>query len=150
MCALLVLVPHDAYADLTAFVGANRTPSTRTAAGVALSVSLLIVGFEFEYSDTREDAEDDAPGLRTGMFNLQLQTPNVGGVRLYGTVGGGIYRERLRSERDTNVGGNVGGGFIVPLAGPIGARFDYRVFMLAGSARDANPQRFYVGFNLAF
>jgi opacity protein-like surface antigen len=149
-CLILVVGARDASADLTAFVGATQTPSTRTAGGVALSISLLFVGFEFEYSDTREDAAAEAPGLRSGMFNIQVQTPNVGGVRLYGTVGGGLYQERLSGHRQTNLGGNVGGGVKIPIAGPIGVRLDYRVFMLGGDARHTNLQRMYAGFNLAF
>lgn len=150
ICLVLFGGVRDAAADLTAFVGATRSPSTRTAAGVALSISLLFVGFEFEYSDTKEDGATDAPGLRTGMFNIQVQTPNVGGVRLYGTAGGGLYQERLLGHRETNVGGNAGGGLKIPIAGPIGARLDYRLFMLGGGARFSNPQRIYAGFNLEF
>ena len=147
---LFVLIAADASADLTAFVGATRPPSTRTATGVALSVSLLFAGFEFEYSDTHEDASADAPGLRSGMFNIQVQTPNVGGVQLYGTVGGGLYQERLQGHRNTNVAANVGAGIKIPIVGPIGVRIDYRVFMLSGGAPHANPQRLYAGLNLAF
>lgn len=147
---VVLLVPHPAGADLTAFVGATRSPPTRPAVGVALNMSLFIVGFEFEYSDTREDAADGTPGLRTGMFNLLLQTPNLGGVRVYGTAGGGLYQERLGGDRDINAGSNVGGGLVIPLVGPIGARLDYRVFMLRGGARGGNPQRLYLGANLGF
>ena len=147
---LVVGVARDASADLTAFIGANQTPLSRTGAGVALSVSLLVVGFEFEYSDAGEDTSSGAPSLRTGMFNVQLQTPSASGLRFYGTFGGGLYRERLADRQETSFGANVGGGITVPLAGPIGIRFDYRVFALRGDPLYDRPQRFYVGFNLAF
>ncbi len=148
---LLVMLAREASADVTAFVGANRTPSVRTARGVALGISLLVIGVEFEYSDTGEDSSTGAPSLRTGMFNLQLQTPPIiGGLRFYGTAGGGLYQERLAGNRETGFGTNVGGGIKVGLVGPIGVRFDYRVFRLRGSPVHDNPQRFYVGFNLAF
>ena len=148
---LLAMLAREASADVTAFIGANRTPSNRTARGVAFGISVLIIGVEFEYSETGENASTAAPSLRTGMVNLQLQTPPIAaGLRFYGTVGGGIYQERLAGQRDTGFGTNVGGGIKIALAGPIGARFDYRVFTLRGSPLHGNPQRVYVGLNLAF
>ena len=147
---LVAGIARDASADLTAFIAADQTPSSRAGAGVALSVSLLVVGFEFEYSDTGEDTSSGAPSLRTGMFNMQLQTPSASGLRFYGTFGGGLYRERLADRQETSFGANVGGGVKVALAGPIGVRFDYRVFALRGDPLHNRPQRFYVGFNLAF
>ena len=79
-----------AFADLTAFVGPNRTPTNRTATGAALGISLLIIGFEFEYSATPEDRAADAPSLKTGMFNVLVQTPfgGLAGLQFYGTAGG--------------------------------------------------------------
>ena len=153
---LLILVPliigvaRDASADLTAFTGASQTPSNRTVGGVALSLSLLVIGFEFEYSHSGEDPSAGAPSLRTGMFNMELQTPTVSGLRFYGTFGGGLYRERLAAHQETAFGANVGGGVRITVVGPIGVRFDYRVFSLSGDRLYDNPQRIYVGFNVAF
>ena len=153
---LLILVPliigvaRGASADLTAFTGANRTPPNRTVGGVALSLSLLVIGFEFEYSHSGEDPSAGAPSLRTGMFNMEFQTPMVSGLRFYGTFGGGLYRERLAAHQETGVGANVGGGVKITVAGPIGVRFDYRVFSLSGDPLHDNPRRIYVGFNVAF
>ena len=147
---ILLGTARDASADLTAFLGANRTPSNRIVGGVALSVSLLAVGFEFEYSDSGADAAVGAPSLRTGMFNLELRAPAVAGLRFYGTVGGGLYRERLTERQETAFGTNIGGGVKVTMVGPIGVRFDYRAFSLSGDPLHDNPQRIYVGFNVAF
>lgn len=147
---LFILVARDAAADLTAFVGTTLTPANRPARGVAVSVSLLFVGFEFEFSDTGADASAAAPSLRSAMFNLQVQTPRVAGVQAYATAGGGLYQEQLAERKKTNLGTNAGGGLKVPLAGPIGVRLDYRVFTLRGSPLYATVQRFYVGANLAF
>ena len=113
---LIMAAARDASADLTAFTGANRTPSNRTVGGAALSLSLLIIGFEFEYSHNGEDPSAGAPSLRTGMFNMEFQTPTVSGLRFYGTVGGGLYRERLAAHQETGFGANVGGG--VKRSGP--------------------------------
>lgn len=144
-------VSTPAYADFTAFLGATRTPANRTARGLAVGIGLLIVGFEFEYSSTSEDEIVNAPSLRTGMGNLIVQTPiPVGGLQFYGTIGGGLYRERLGEIQETNLGTNLGGGVKLSLVGPVRLRLDYRVFNLLGSPLHARPQRFYAGLNLAF
>ena len=148
---ILTSVASPALADFTAFLEPNRTPTNRTARGAALGLSLLIIGFEFEYSDTPEDRAANAPSLRSGMFNLLVQTPlTISRLQFYATIGGGAYRERLDAHETTNVGGNVGGGVKISLLGPLRARIDYRVFTLRGSPLHDNPQRIYVGLNLAF
>jgi opacity protein-like surface antigen len=147
----LVLLPSAALADLTAFVGVTPTPVNRPARGIALGVSLLLVGFEVEYADTAEDVAARAPALRTGMFNALAQTPvPLGGVNFYATAGIGVYRERIATEQHTHVGANIGGGVKVALAGPLRLRLDYRVFTLGGPARVGRPQRIYAGVNLRF
>ena len=153
---LLVLVATPAFADATVFIGSTTTPANRAAKGAAIGVGLLIVGFEFEYSSTSEDALEDAPGLRTGMGNVLLQTPfPVAGMQFYATVGGGGYREELRADepggrQETHVATNLGGGVKISLLGPIRARLDYRVFNLRGDPLHSTVHRVYAGFNLAF
>jgi hypothetical protein len=144
-------VPSVASADFTAFLGTNPTPVNRLTTGLSVGMGLVIVGFEFEYGHTRDDADDFVPGLRTFMFNGLLQTPvPIAGMQFYGTAGGGVYREYFEDVSETNVGINVGGGVKVSLAGPLRLRFDYRVFTLQGSPRHSKPQRFYAGLNLKF
>jgi opacity protein-like surface antigen len=147
-----LLLPTRAFADVTAFLGVNPTPSNRVLTGVSGGVGLLIVAFEFEYANTREDLEQLAPALRTYMFNGLLQTPiPIAGMQFYGTAGGGVFRETLNDDSETNVGINVGGGVKMNLAGPLRLRLDYRVFTLRGSdVRHSKPQRFYAGLNLKF
>ena len=152
---LLILVvcvlATPAYADLTAFVGVNATPSNRLVRGFAGGVSLLIIGLEFEYSNSLEDELVAAPSLQTGMFNVLLQTPfPIAGMQFYGTMGGGVYRERLRTTQETNVGGNAGGGVKISLVGPLRIRLDYRLFTLRGTPLQSRPQRIYMGLTLAF
>ena len=147
----LALAPGTADADVTVFAGVNSTPSNRAARGFAAGLSLLVLGFEFEYSSTIEDELLGAPSLQTGMFNVQVQTPvPLAGLQFYGTTGGGIYRERLVGLQETNVGMNFGGGVKIALAGPFRARIDYRVFSLRGQPLVAKPQRVYFGLNVAF
>jgi|SRR5688500_12679509 len=144
--------PSRAFADVTAFLGVNPTPSNRVLTGISGGVGLLIVGFEFEYANTREDVDQLAPSLRTFMFNGLLQTPvPIAGMQFYGTAGGGVYREELLDVSETNVGINVGGGVKMNLAGPLRLRLDYRIFTLRGAdVRHSKPQRFYAGLNLKF
>jgi opacity protein-like surface antigen len=142
--------PQPARADLTAFVGATIDPANRFTRGLAIGVGVLIVGVEVEYSSAGEDQAALAPSLRTGMGNVLLQTPfPIAGIQFYATAGGGLYRETLLEEQQTNVGVNVGGGIKWTLAGPLRVRFDYRVFRLRGALHE-RPQRVYAGLNLAF
>ena len=150
--SLLLLTPSAAFADLTAFFGANTTPSTRLVRGFSGGLSLVIVGFEFEYANTSEDESELAPGLKTYMVNGFVQTPfPIAGMQFYGTAGGGVFHESLLDDGETNVGWNVGGGVKVNVIGPLRLRLDYRVFTLqGGDVRHSNPQRFYAGLNLKF
>jgi opacity protein-like surface antigen len=158
----LLLTPAPAFADLTAFLGRTTTPEARNNKGFAIGTGLLIVGFEFEYSSTDESvtidsvnsAANDAPAIKTFMFNGLLQTPvPIARMQFYGTLGGGLYRETLSTntqDNETNFGTNLGGGAKIQLAGPIRLRLDYRVFSLRGTPRHSTVQRFYAGVNLKF
>ena len=71
-------------------------------------------------------------------------------VRAAMAVGAGAYRESLNGESETQLGGNVGGGLKMRVAGPLRARFDYRVFRLRGEPLYPTVHRFYAGVNLGF
>ena len=147
----MTLVPSAAFADATVFLGSTMSPSHRTAKGLAIGVGLVVIGFEFEFSDTGESTDDPAPSLRTGMGNVLLQTPfPIAGMQLYFTTGTGLYRERLGTVQETHIGFNTGGGAKISLAGPIRARLDYRVFNLRGEPLHSTVHRIYAGLNLAF
>jgi opacity protein-like surface antigen len=160
--AFLLMARSTASADLTAFVGATTDPGTRATRGLAIGAGLIIIGFEFEYAHAGGASENEVclagsdackPSLTTGMGNLLLQTPRgLGPMQVYGTIGGGVYRERLRSTdgTDTAFGSNVGGGVKIDLLGPLRLRLDYRVFRLTGDTEHKTPKRFYAGANLAF
>lgn len=149
--ALLLTLPSPANADLTAFLGVTPTPENRAVRGVAFGFGLLIIGFEFEYANAIEDVAEGLPSLQTGSGNVLVQTPvEISGVQLYGTAGGGLYRERLLTLQETHFASNLGGGAKIRLAGPLRLRLDYRVFRLQGSPLHATYQRVYAGANLAF
>ena len=141
-----------ASADLTVFAGRTSTPAAPATRGAALGISLQPVGIEFEYAGTPADRAAGSPARRTGLFNLILAAPRRGNgrFRIYGSVGGGLYRERLDTHARTGLTASVGGGVNVPLAEPLRVRLDYRVLALRGAARHRRPRRVYVGLNVAF
>lgn len=148
---LLLASSSPAWADATLFIGTSTTPSNRAARGFAFGAGLLVIGFEFEYSDSREDETEGAPSLRTGMGNVLVQSPiAVFGMQPYFTTGAGVYRERLGDLSDTSFGANTGGGAKIRLLGPLRARVDYRVFTLRGDPLFSTVHRVYVGANLKF
>ena len=149
--AVMVATPSIARADATAFLGRISAGDDRSVTrGFALGVSLLVVGFEFEYANSSEDQTDATPSLRTTSGNVFVQTFGLPGFQLYLTTGGGMYRERLGPDEETAFVLNNGGGIKVNIAGPIRARVDYRVLNLKGNPRHSTVQRVYAGLNLAF
>jgi opacity protein-like surface antigen len=147
----LFVAASAARADITAFIGTNTTPESRLARGFAVGAGLLIVGFEFEYSASSENTTSPvAPALKSGMGNVLLQTPFIGGFQPYFTTGAGIYHETLGALEETGFGLNTGGGVKVSLAGPVRLRIDYRVFKLGDSALYSPAHRIYAGLNLKF
>jgi hypothetical protein len=145
-----VLTPSIAHADATVFIGRNAAGDDRSVVrGFAIGVSLLVIGFEFEYGSASEDTTNNAPSLKTTSGNVLFQTFGLP-VNLYFTSGAGVYRERLATDQETAFLINNGGGAKINLAGPLRARVDYRVFNLKGNPRHSTVQRLYAGLNLAF
>lgn len=147
--ALATVLSTPAFADVTAFVGANTVPENRPVRGLAVGLG-LILAFEFEWAETEEDAEVDAPALRTGTASALVQPPlAIAGVQPYLAFGFGLYRERLNQVEENGVALSTGGGVKVKLLGPLRLRLDYRAFRLRGS-RHSPAHRIYAGLNLAF
>jgi hypothetical protein len=138
-----------ARADITAFIGMTPTPDNHSAKGFAVGVGLLIVGFEFEYSNISQDDFEQLPSLKTYSGNVLVQTPTPG-VQLYGTIGAQGYQEKLGVLQETHFGTNLGGGAKITLIGPLRVRLDYRLFRLQGSPVHDVYHRFYAGVNLKF
>ena len=149
--ALALFWTTPAFADATVFIGSTTTPTNRSVKGLALGAGLVVIGFEFEFSQTRELAAEASPSLRTGMGNVLLQTPvPVAGMQFYWTTGAGMYRESLGTFQETNFGFNNGGGAKISLFGPVRARLDYRLFKLRGNPMQSTAHRVYAGLNLSF
>jgi len=148
---LTLTIAAPARADITAFLGANMTPSNRQVRGGAFGMGLLVIGFEAEYAFTPDDPRATAPSLKTGIGNVLLQTPvALFGFQPYFTTGGGLYRETLGLRHSTGVALNTGGGVKVNLAGPLRLRVDYRIFKLGSDALNSPAHRIYAGLNLKF
>jgi hypothetical protein len=156
LTAMLVFAA-PARADVTVFLGRSRNTSATAGAptvsqglkGAAFGIGLLVVGFEVEGALHTEDTVKGIPGLKTGMGNVLVQTP-TGNVQLYGTVGGGVFRETLGASSETNFATNIGGGIKMGIFGPLRLRADYRMLNLRGTPRYKTVQRFYVGASLKF
>jgi len=149
--ALLAVTAAPAHADITAFLGLSPTPERHTVKGFSGGLSLLVVGFEFEYSHLGEDTLEALPGLKTYSANALVQTPvEIKGTQFYATAGAGGYQEYLAARDEKHFSMNVGGGIKVRVLGPVRLRLDYRVFRLKGEPLYPTYQRFYAGANLAF
>ncbi len=147
----LAALTTPAHADVTAFIGSATSPSNRQTTGVAVGMTLVVVGFEFEYATVKEDITAGAPALRTGMANALLQPPAaIMGIRPYITAGVGLYQERAGTQTTTHMGVNSGAGAKISLIGPLGARLDYRVFKLRGTPQTSLVHRISIGANLSF
>lgn len=145
------LIATPAFADITAFIGANTTPANRQVRGLAAGIGFLVVGFEFEYANTTDDLTASAPSLTTGSGNIVFQTPVAFfGFQPYFTTGAGLYRETLGTHQDTSFALNTGGGVKIALIGPVRLRVDYRVFRLGSGALHSPAHRIYAGLNLKF
>ena len=151
LAVLLGFGAEPAQADLTVFAG-STTPAARTAGGAALGLSLEPVGLEFEYARTAADRAAAGPALQTGLFNLLAGASFGPGrrIRVYGSVGGGAYRERLAEHVRTNLAASAGGGASFRLTGPFRIRVDYRLLALRGAALHRRPRRAYAGLAVAF
>jgi len=148
---MLATTAAPARADITAFLGLSPTPERHTVKGFSAGLSLVAVGFEFEFAHLGEDPVDALPGLKTYSANVFVQTPiEVKGTQFYATAGGTGYRENLDARQESHVGLNLGGGLKVRVLGPVRLRLDYRVFRLRGEPLHSTYQRFYAGANLAF
>ena len=148
---LVAMTAQPARADITAFLGLSPTPERHSVKGFSGGLSLVVVGFEFEYSHLGEDTPQFLPGLKTYSGNVLVQTPvELKGTQFYATAGVGAYQEYLGPRDQTHATLNFGGGIKVRILGPVRLRLDYRVFQLKGEPLHPTYQRFFAGANFAF
>ena len=156
IAAVLLVFFHvrPAFADATAFLGVHANPDRQVTRGLAAGITMVVVGFEGEYTQAGEDESADLPSLTTFSGNVFVQTPvPVFKTRFYVTTGAGIYREEREAidHQETNLVFNSGGGAKITLIGPLRVRLDYRVLKLRGDTiRPSTVHRVYGGLNLSF
>jgi hypothetical protein len=149
MTLALLVRPAPARADVTAFWGFTPTTSVRDTRGFSVGLNTAIFGGEYEWARQSEDTAENAPGLKTHMFNGMLITPGRK-ISIYLSGGFGRYTETLNLTEQTGSATNFGAGVKYRLAGPIKLRVDYRAFTLKGTPTVKHPKRIYAGLTLAF
>jgi hypothetical protein len=150
LSALVLVTASPAYADATYIMGWNRTVGNQRVRGFSIGAGAMIAA-EFEYANSSEDVEEGAPGLRTFMGNVLIQSPvPVAGFQPYITGGGGWYKEKVQEFEETAFAFNGGVGVKIKIWGPIRTRIDTRWFKLKGDPVFATHRRFYAGINLQF
>ncbi len=155
--ALVLMTPLSARADATVLVGLTSVDALRPSYGFSFGYRPSAVGFEIEYLST-------TPGDYTagGIFaSLIVQPVTISNVQIFAIGGLGVWGEGFAGGKRTGVltAGNVGGGVLVPLAGPVRLRLDYRLFLPgevskeevgAIAPRTKHPQRIAAGIHFAF
>jgi hypothetical protein len=157
LVALVLMNPVSARADATVLVGGTSVDALRPSFGFSFGYRPSAVGFEIEYLST-------TPGDYTagGIFaSLIVQPVTISNVQIFAVGGVGVWGEGFAGGKRTGVlsAGNVGGGVLVPLVGPLRLRLDYRLFLLgevskeevgAIAPRTKHPQRIAAGIHFAF
>jgi len=170
LCVMALALPaatasaqtDDSRVNLTTFAGVALAPGAHPVAGVAVGLKPpspvsprpTPVSLEFEYALSRSDPAGGVPSIVTVSGNLLVQpSRQPSRLRIYGTVGGGLYVQLLNDRSsEANDAWNIGGGAKVALLGPLKFRMDYRAFFLGriNGEYHSNEHRFSVGMVLGF
>jgi len=157
LVALMLMNPVSARADATVLVGLTSVDALRPSFGFSFGYRPSAVGFEIEYLST-------TPGDYTagGIFaSLIVQPMTISNVQIFAVGGVGVWGEGFAGGKGTGVlsAGNVGGGVLVPLSGPLSLRLDYRLFLLGEVSKEEvgaiapgtrHPQRIAAGIHFDF
>jgi hypothetical protein len=153
--------PVSARADATVLVGLMSVDAVRPSFGVSFGYRPSAVGFEIEYLGLfgQTTPGDYSAG---GIFaSVIVQPVTISKAQLFAVGGIGVWGEGFEAGKRTGVlrAGNVGGGVLVPIAGNLRFRVDYRLFLL-GKVSEAEvgaiapsrkrPQRIAAGLHVAF
>ena len=148
---LLALTPTPALADLTAFIGANATPTNRPVRGFAGRRELSHPGVRVRVRehDRRSRYRRPVPSNRDGQSPRADALSGFGIAVLRHGWRRTLSRAPRRSPGDPR-GREHRGGVKISLAGPLRLRVDYRFFTLRGKPLHPRSQRVYAGLNLMF
>lgn len=157
LVALVVMKPVSARADAAGLVGLTSVDDVRPSYAFSFGYRPAAVGFEIEYLSTI--AGDYSGG---GIFaSLIVQPVMISNVQIFAVGGVGVWGEGFEGGKRTGVlsAVNVGGGVLVPLAGPLSLRLDYRLFVLGEVSKEEvgaiapgtrHPQRIAAGIHFDF
>jgi hypothetical protein len=161
LVALMIMIPVSARADGTVLVGLTSVGALRPSFGFSFGYRPSAVGVEVEYVST---FPQNSPGGYSagGIFgSVFVQPVTISNVQIFAVGGVGVWGEGFTGGKRTGVlnAGNVGGGVLVALAGPLKLRLDYRLFLL-GQVSEAevgaiapsrkHPQRIAAGLHFTF
>lgn len=161
LVVLMLMNPVSARGDATVLVGLTYVDALRPSYGFSFGYRPSVVGFEIEYLGTfgQTTPGDYSAG---GIFaSVIVQPVTISHVQIFAVGGFGAWGEGFAGGKRTGVlnAGNVGGGVLVGLAGPLKLRLDYRLFLL-GEVAEAevgaiapsrkHPQRIAAGLHFAF
>ena len=157
LVALVIMNPLSARADGTVLVGLTSVDALRPSFGFSFGYRPSAVGVEVEYLSTFP-GDYSAGGIFASVI---VQPVTISNVQIFAVGGVGVWGEGFAGGKRTGVlnAGNVGGGVLVALAGPVRLRLDYRLFLL-GEVSEAevgaiapsrkHPQRIAAGLHFAF
>jgi hypothetical protein len=157
LVALVLIDPVSARADATVLVGLTSVDDPRPSYAFSFGYRPSAVGFEIEYVSTMP-GDYSAGGIFASVI---VQPVTISKVQIF-TVGGvGVWGEGFEGGKRTGVltAGNIGGGALVPLSGPLRLRLDYRLFLLGEVSKEEvgaiapgtkHPQRIAVGIHVVF
>lgn len=161
LAAIVIMTPASARADGTVLLGLTSAGTLRPSFGFSFGYRPSAVGVEVEYLST---FPQQSPGGYSagGIFGSVIVQPvTISHLEIFAVGGVGVWGEGFKGGKRTGVlnAGNVGGGVLVALAGPLKLRLDYRLFLLA-EVSDAevgaiapsrkHPQRIAAGLYFRF
>jgi hypothetical protein len=158
LVVFVLMNPLSARADATVLWGLMSVDALRPSFGFSFGHRPSAVGFEIEYLSTLGQTTPGDYSAGGAFASLIVQAVTISNVQIFAVGGVGIWAEGFAGKR-TGVlnAGNVGGGVLVALAGPLRLRLDYRLFLLGKVEEEGgiapsrkHPQRIAAGLYFDF
>ena len=150
----LLSAAEPARADATVLIGLHTPSAPSPTFGASFGYARGLIGWEVEIASSGKQSATRAsagcfcwnlivqPPLRVGSANVYF----IGGLGLYGEVGGGVL------GTGPSIAADIGAGLKIPLSGPLKLRLDYRAFLGQAGENDRaiHSQRVAAGLSLVF
>ena len=159
LAVLVLMNPLSARADATVLVGLKSVEGLRPSFGWSFGHRPDAVGFEIEYLRTVHQTALGGYSAGGVFASLIVQPVTISHVQIFAIGGVGIWGEGFSGGKSAGLfrAGNVGGGALVHLAGPLSLRLDYRLFLLGKAEEQGSippstkhPQRIAAGLHFDF